>query len=201
METIRSFIAIPLPPELRLMLGSLQKRLKTGNKLPIKWADPNGIHLTLKFLGNVPPDRINEISRAIADAARGIPPFHLETKELGAFPSLKRVQVVWLGLGGELDKLNRLKHQIESCLSSLGFAAELRPFKAHLTLARIRPQATPDERQSFGELIAGTSLKTGCSFKVEAVSLMRSQLSREGANYSQLSSTRLDKNPASRPKK
>src|SRR4030067_984354 len=105
MEPARSFIAILLPEELKLELSKLQKRLKTGNKTWIKWADPNGIHLTLKFLGDVSVDRISEISQVMAEAAREIPHLHLETQGLGAFPNLKRVQVVWLGLGGELDKL------------------------------------------------------------------------------------------------
>ncbi len=194
METVRSFIAILLPDELRLGLDKLQKRLKTGNKPWIKWADPNGIHLTLKFLGDVPVDRISEISRVVAEAARGIPPFHLKTQGLGAFPNLDRVQVVWLGLGGELDKLSQLHKRIESGLSRLGFIPEARAFKAHLTLARLRPQASPDERQGLGRLILSTRLEASYTIKVETISLMRSQLTREGALYSQLSSAELGKN-------
>lgn len=193
METVRSFIAILLPDELRLGLGKLQVRLKTGNKPWIKWADPNGIHLTLKFLGNVPLDRISEISRAMTEAAREIPPFHLKTQGLGAFPNLKRVQVVWLGLGGELDKLGQLHKQIESGLSRLGFTPEARAFKAHLTLARLRREASPDERQGLGQLIAGTKFDESYTIKVDTISLMRSQLTREGARYSQLSSAELKK--------
>lgn len=197
METVRSFIAILLPEELRLGLGKLQKRLKTGNKPWIKWANPNGIHLTLEFLGDVSVDRISEISRVMTEAAREIPPFHLETQGLGVFPNLKRVQVVWLGLGGELDKLSQLQQQIESGLSRLGFTAEARAFKAHLTLARLRPQASPDERQGLGQLILSTRLEASYIIKVEAISLMRSRLSREGARYSQLSSAELGGNPSS----
>jgi 2'-5' RNA ligase len=194
METVRSFIAISLPDELRLGLGKLQVRLKTGNKPWIKWADPNGIHLTLKFLGDVSVDRISEISRVMTEAAREIPPFHLKTQGLGAFPNLKRVQVVWLGLGGELDKLGQLHKQLETSLSRLGFTPEARAFKAHLTLARLRPQASPDERQGLGQLITSTRLEASYIIKVETISLMRSQLTREGARYSQLSSSELGKN-------
>jgi 2'-5' RNA ligase len=193
MDTVRSFIAILLPEELRLGLSKLQVRLKTGNNPWIKWADPNGIHLTLKFLGNVPLDRISEIGRVLTEATREIPPFHLETQGLGIFPNLKRVQVVWLGLGGELDKLGQLHKQIESGLSRLGFTPEARAFKAHLTLARLRPQASPDERQDLSQLIANTKPETSYIVKVETISLMRSQLTREGARYSQLSSARLEK--------
>lgn len=194
METVRSFIAISLPDELKAGLGRLQKRLNIGNKPWIKWADPNGIHLTLKFLGDVSPDRITEISRLVAEAAREIPPFHLKTQGLGAFPNLNRVQVVWLGLGGELDKLSQLQGQIESALSRLGFTPEARAFKAHLTLARLRPQASPDERRGLGQLILSTKPEASYVIKVEAVSLMSSQLSREGARYSRLSSAKLGGN-------
>ena len=196
METVRSFVAILLPDELKLGLDKLQARLKVGNKPWIKWANPNGIHLTLKFLGNIPLNRINEISRIMAETAWEIPPFHLKTQGLGAFPNLNRVQVVWLGLGGELDKLSQFQQQIESNLSCLGFAPEARSFKAHLTLARLRPQVSPDERQSLGQLISSTRIEANYIIKVETVSLMKSQLTREGARYSQLSSASFGKNPS-----
>jgi 2'-5' RNA ligase len=110
---------------------------------------------------------------------------------------LNRVQVVWLGLGGELDKLGQLHKQLETSLSRLGFTPETRAFKAHLTLARLRPQASPDERQGLGQLISSTRLEASYTIKVETVILMRSQLTREGARYSQLSSAELGKKPSS----
>ena len=194
METVRSFIAIELPDELKLGLIKLQARLKTDDKPWIKWVDPNSIHLTLKFLGNIPVDRIGEITRAMTEAAQGIFPFHLEVQELGVFPNRKRVQVVWVGLGVEVDKLSQLQQLIESKLARLGFAPESRTFKPHLTLARLRHQASPDERQSLGQLIASTELETTYTIKVDTLSLMRSQLTRQGALYSQLSSAKLGKN-------
>ena len=193
METVRSFIAILLPNELSLGLSNLQTRLGAANKPWIKWTDPDGTHLTLKFLGNVPLDRTGEVSRVMAKAAQKISPFHLKTQGLGAFPNLKRVQVVWLGLGGELDKLSQLQRHLETSLSRLGFAPETRAFKAPLTLARLHRQASPDERQSLGELILSTKPEKSYIVKVEAVSLMRSQLTKEGAHYSQLSSAELTK--------
>ena len=93
MEQVRSFIAIKLPDELKLGLVQLQARLKLGKPPPVKWVDPHGIHLTLKFLGNVPVDKLGDITKAIEEAARGISPFHLEVKDLGVFPNLRRVQV------------------------------------------------------------------------------------------------------------
>ena len=190
MEQIRSFIAIELPDELRLRLDQLQAGLKSGRQSGVKWTDPNSIHLTLKFLGNIATDKVGEITRAIEEAARGIPPFHLEVKGLGAFPNLKRVQVVWVGITGELDKLGRLQQGMESNLANLSFAPESRQFTPHLTLARLRNQATLNERQSLGQLLAETKFEAA-AIKVDAISLMKSQLTREGAIYSRLSSVRL----------
>ena len=192
MEQIRSFIAIELPDELRLELGQLEARLKSAKQPWVKWVNPHSIHLTLKFLGNIAIDRTGEITRAMEEAAQAVPPFHLEVKDLGVFPNLKRVQVAWVGISGEVDKLNQLQQRIESNLARLGFAPESRPFTGHLTLARLRNRALLDERQRFGQLIASTRFEAG-TIKVDAISLMRSQLTREGAIYSRISSVRLKK--------
>ncbi len=190
-EKVRSFIAIELPGDLRKKLGQLQKRLEADSTYRIKWADPNSIHLTLKFLGSVPPELIDPIIRAVAEAAGEVPPFKLETGEVGVFPNLKRVQVVWLGLAGEVDKLARLYQLLEARLARLGFTPESRPFTPHLTLARLGNKVSPDERRSVGELIAGTRAGLDCTIGVAAVSLLRSRLTREGAIYSRISSARL----------
>ena len=193
MEQIRSFIAIELSDELKLGLTHLEPRLKSGNQPWVKWVDPYSIHLTLKFLGGIAADRIGQITRAMEEAAQGISPFHLEVKDLGVFPNLRRVQIVWVGMGGEVDKLGQLQQRIESNLVPLGFAPESRPFTPHLTLARLRNQASSDERQRFGQLIAGTRFEAAYAIKVDAVNLMRSQLTREGAIYSRINSVGLKK--------
>lgn len=193
MEKVRSFIAIELPARLKLELTQLQARLKAGTTPGIKWVNPDGMHLTLKFLGNVPVAKIDEVTQAMTEAAREVTPFYLAVEQLGAFPSLKRVQVVWVGLGGEVAKLGRLNKLLETSLARLGFAPESRPFKPHLTLARLGNRVLPEERQSLGQLIASTRLEISCSIKVDAISLMRSQLTREGAIYSRISSAELKK--------
>lgn len=191
MEQIRSFIAVELPEELKSVLTQLQAQLKAGKHPYVKWANPYGIHLTLKFLGNIAMDKTGEITRAIEAAARGMSAFHLELRELGAFPNLRRVQVVWVGLNGEVARLSQLQQRIESNLVPLGFTAESRAFTPHLTLARLNDRASPAERQSFGQLIASTRLATAYGFNVDSINLMRSQLTREGAIYSRISSTKL----------
>jgi len=193
MEQLRCFIAIELPEEIRAGLSRLQAQLKSGNQFSVKWVDPYSVHLTLKFLGNVNADMMSQITEAIAEAAQGVSSFHLEIKGLGVFPNPRRVQVVWVGISGEVDKLLQLQKGIESALARLGFAPESRAFTPHLTLARVRDRTSPDERQRLGELIAGTKFEAAYTFPVEAISLMRSQLTREGAIYSQISSVELGK--------
>ncbi len=192
MEQIRCFIAIELPDEIKTGLVQLQAQLKSGDQPWVKWVDPYSIHLTLKFLGNVAVDRIGKITGAMGEAVQGASPFHLEVKDLGVFPNLRRVQVAWVGLSGEVDKLVQLQQRIESNLAGLGFAPEPRRFTPHLTLARLRDRASPDERQRFGQLITDTRFEVAYTFQVDAISLMRSQLTREGAIYSRIGSVELE---------
>jgi len=191
MEQIRSFIAIELPKELKQELAQLETQLKVDRQPWVKWVRPDSIHLTLKFLGNIAVDTTVAITRAIEASVRGIKPFHLQVKELGVFPNLKRVQVAWVGISGEVDKLTQLQKHLESNLSPLGFAAESRSFTPHLTLARLNERASPDERQAFGQLIASTRFENG-DIKVDAISLMKSQLTRAGAIYTRISLVSLE---------
>jgi 2'-5' RNA ligase len=191
MEKIRSFIAVELPAGIKLALAKMQSQLKSGGGGRIKWVDPDIMHLTLKFLGNVDTALTVEITAALRKACLGIGPFPIELDKLGVFPNARRVQVVWVGLKGEVEKLGRLQQNIDAVLAPLGFKAENRPFTPHLTLARVREEATPEERQALGQLVTVTVPQSGGSFKVDAVHLMRSQLTRNGPIYTRIDSAAL----------
>ena len=186
-EQIRSFIAIELPEEAKKGLARLRRELERNEHKFVKWVDPQGIHLTLKFLGNIPSKRVTEITEAMKKVAQGISPFHLEISGLGVFPGLKQARVFWVGVGGELDRLSGLQQNIDSALAALGFAREERPFVPHLTLARIREGASAPEKRSFGELVGSATFEDKYPIEVEAVRLMRSQLTPAGAIYTCLS--------------
>jgi 2'-5' RNA ligase len=186
-EQIRSFIAIELPEEAKEGLARLKKELERDEHKFVKWVNPRGIHLTLKFLGNIPSKQVAEITEAIEGAAQGISPFHLEIGGLGAFPSLRQARVFWVGIGGEVEKLSKLQQNIDSALAALRLAKEERSFVPHLTLARIRQGASPLEKRSFGELVGSTIFEDKYHVKVESISLMRSQLTPAGAIYTCLS--------------
>lgn len=191
MEQIRAFIAIELPETLRKQLYHLQNMLKKETGISAKWVDPYGVHLTLKFLGYVPSSQIEEIKKSMEQAASGIAPFRLEIKNLGVFPNLAKVQVIWVGLGGDTDKLSQLQKRLEENMSRLGFAPEGRAFTPHLTLARVRERTSAEEQQRLGKLIASGTLDEPSRFEVSVVNLMRSQLTPQGAIYSQLYSAGL----------
>ena len=126
-------------------------------------------------------------------AAGEISSFQLEIKGLGVFPNLRRVQIAWVGLSGNIGQLDQLQQCLESGLASLGFAPESRPFKPHLTLARLRDRALPDERNSFGQLITSTEFEVVHGFNVDSINLMKSQLTRQGAVHSLIHSAPLRK--------
>ncbi len=191
MEQIRAFIAIELPEELKISLARLQDSLRSGREEFVKWVDPEGIHLTLKFLGNVPSDKIAEITEAIARAAKGVKPFYLQAQGVGAFPNLKSPKVVWVGLGGELQSLKNLQSRIERTLSELDFPAETKEFSPHLTLGRVRDKATSRERSQLGEALGALKFESSSAFLVDGISLMRSTLTSSGAIYNRLSSVKL----------
>ncbi len=191
MEQIRAFIAIELSEELKASLARLQELIKLGSESYVKWVDPQGIHLTLKFLGNISVDKVSAISEAIAEEARSVAPFRLELTEFGAFPNTKAPRVAWVGLGGDLESLLRLQRGIDQALIPLGFPPEAREFSPHLTLGRVRDQATPQERRRLGERVASLEVQGQPSLYVDRVSLMRSQLTSKGAIYSRLSAAEL----------
>lgn len=183
-EEVRSFVAIELPEAVKLRLAEVQDQLKS-RKSAAKWVAPQSIHLTLQFLGNITVSSIPDITRVISEAADAEVPFELSVRGLGVFPDPRRVRVVWVGLEGELDPLIGIQKRLSSGLQTLGFVPEARPFTPHLTLARIRDDASPNDREAVGRLVGATAFDAG-SFTVESISLMKSQLTRQGAIYSRL---------------
>jgi 2'-5' RNA ligase len=187
-EQIRGFISIELPEDAKRGLARLRKELERDEHKFVKWVDPEGIHLTLKFLGNIPSKQVTEIAEAMEKATQGISRFLLEISGLGAFPNLRQARVFWVSVGGEIDKLSRLQKNIDSALAALGFTKEERSFVPHLTLARVKQGASPSERRSFGELVDSIIFEDKYHIEVEAIDLMRSQLTPAGAIYTCLSS-------------
>jgi 2'-5' RNA ligase len=185
-ELIRSFIAIELPTAVKQELTTLEDILKKRCPQVVRWVDPQNIHVTLKFLGDVDSDRVDEINMAIDEATQGMSPFHLELKDLGVFPNLNRVNIIWVDAKGDLDKLTDLQKQIESNMEQLGFAREDRDFTPHLTIGRVRDYASPDYRKKIGQVLSQTAFASAQVITVDSVNLVKSQLTNTGAIYTRL---------------
>ncbi|MDI7277312.1 MAG: RNA 2',3'-cyclic phosphodiesterase, partial [Anaerolineae bacterium] len=146
-EGVRTFVAIELDVDLRTTLGELQGRLRRAPLARLgRWVAPEGIHLTLKFLGNVPAGRVPELGEALRRACARIAPFEIAIAGLGCFPSYQRPRVLWVGVEEPTGSLERLYSAVERELERVGFRPEGRPFTPHLTLARVSDHAAHRER-------------------------------------------------------
>ncbi len=134
---LRTFIAVPLPQEARTIIQEIQTDLQKCN-CDISWVKPENIHLTLKFLGDTASENIEAIKLIIKDCVRKTKPFDYTINELGAFPSLNKINVLWLGIDKNKDKFRAIVEMLEENLCRIGFPKENRSFSAHITLGRIR---------------------------------------------------------------
>ncbi len=179
---MRTFIAIEIPDEVKKQMAEAQDRLK-GSGVEASWTRPEGIHLTLKFLGEVKEQRIPEVMNALASAAAGMGRFRIEVIGGGAFPNQKNARVVWIGVSGDLDRLMALQSTVEEAMAGLGMEREDRKFTPHLTLGRINYIRSRDAW--VGALDALKDIRLS-GFEVNAVSLMKSELKRSGAVYTEI---------------
>jgi 2'-5' RNA ligase len=179
---MRLFIAIEIPEDIMQAIAKVQRQLRAGGA-DANWTRPEGIHLTLKFLGEVPEAKVPEITAAMSEAAHGAERLSLTVEGAGAFPNRKSPRVLWLGVTGDTGNLAALQSSVEDAMAALGFEREARMFSPHLTLARIR---FPRPRDNWQQLITGISnVKLG-GFEAGHVSLMQSELRREGAVYTEV---------------
>jgi 2'-5' RNA ligase len=179
---IRAFVAIALPPDVRDVLLRVQTAIKAYN-LKLKWVQPQNIHLTLKFLGDVPATQIDTIHQHCREASDNVRPLALTAQGLGVFPGLRRPRVLWAGVGGASDRLKVLHSEIEQGLASCGYPPERKAFRAHLTLARIKAPVAP---ALLAEALANQANYTPQPFNVTALTLMQSRLTPSGAIYTPL---------------
>ncbi len=181
-KPLRVFVAVDLPQDVRQALKTAQEAL-CARRFEIRWVKPENIHLTLKFIGDTPPADLLRIGPALRAAAAASAPFTLAARGAGVFPGIKAPRVVWAGLSGELPALFALQQSVDKALAAAGFAPETRPFKAHLTLGRVKGRLRPAELlaalQALGQWASPT-------FRVARVTLFQSDLHPGGAVYTPL---------------
>lgn len=179
---MRTFIAIKLPEDIKQHLAEAQRRIKSVG-VDASWPRPEGIHLTLKFLGEIPESGVPGITNALALAAQGMSRFRIEIAGIGTFPNAKNPRVVWAGVSGDIEKLTRLQAAVDDAMAGLGMEREARSFAPHLTLARIKYIRSRESWLAALEQVKDMKLP---GFDVNAVSLMKSELRRTGAEYTEI---------------
>lgn len=152
---LRLFVALDLPAGAKAALAASCKELQGLLPAGMRWVNPAGIHLTLKFLGAVEAGRVDALLAALrsAAAAGDQPPFPLHLDGLGVFPNRREPRVIWAGVGGDLDRLAKMQRRVEQAMARLGFPEESRAFRPHLTLGRVRDGVAPAARRQIGEII------------------------------------------------
>ena len=183
---LRLFVACELPSEMKAALTALQDALRRQGAPPVRWVRPEGIHLTLKFLGAVPAGRVADICAALAPTVEGIRPLGLSLGSLGAFGGRRGARVVWVGIEGDVERVAELQRRVEAALARLGFRPEDRPFSAHLTLARVPDHVGSADRERLWDLTKALATPEAAPVTVRELSLMRSILGPGGAVYERL---------------
>jgi len=171
---------------MKAALTALQDALRRQGAPPVRWVRPEGIHLTLKFLGAVPAQRVSDICAALAPTVEGIRPLGLSLGGLGTFGGRRGARVVWVGIEGDIERVSELQRRVEAALARLGFRPEDRPFSPHLTLARVPDHVGSADRERLWELTGALATPEAAPVTIREVSLMRSILGPGGAVYERL---------------
>jgi 2'-5' RNA ligase len=194
MSVIRAFIAINLSPEIYKRLdqvcGDLKERLPGA---PVRWVSAHNIHLTIKFLGNVSVSSLEILKRILFAEVGRHTSFEISVGELGAFPSISRPRVVWVGIEAPAE-LDALQRGVETEMARLGYSREKRAFSPHLTLGRVSRNADSREIHRISDVVGNYKLGFLGATRIQEVHLYRSDLQPGGAVYTRLDSAALVSN-------
>ncbi len=188
-STVRTFVAVEISAAIREKAGQLIDKLR-ASPADVKWVDTNNMHLTLKFLGDVPAREIVDVCRAVEQGAAEVGPFELEIRGAGAFPNVRRPRTLWLGVATGEAEMVTLHDRIEKPLKKLGYRPEHRRFHPHLTIGRVR-RGGGSAVADLGELIAGQAEFHAGQLRVREVVVFSSQLDRTGPTYEALGRAKL----------
>lgn len=183
----RLFVALWIDAAVIRELAKVQQQLKDAltNEF-IRWTNPEQLHLTLRFLGNIPTSLMGELSNAVRSSTAGVHPFKCSLQELGYFPGSREIRIIWVGIEEKRGMLQRLFMQLNEKTAEFGNAPDKRTFQPHLTIARIRRRNSP--RQLLAKVIEATHVPTGSDWTVGEISLVQSELASGGSQYSTLES-------------
>ncbi len=186
-EDLRLFVAVAPPDHALRALGRAIDRLRAELSGAFRWSAPETMHLTVRFIGGTPPERVPEITAALEEAAARCGRLELRLDGARAFYRRRTPTVVWVGLGGGVAGLAALHDAVEAALiGHVGLALETATFRPHLTLARVREGVTPVEADRLRAPLAAVRFDDTPPFAVESVRLMRSELLPGGARHTTL---------------
>lgn len=179
---LRTFVAVPLEQECLEELARLRGEL-AGSGADFRWVSEGNFHITLKFIGNVTPDKVAEIEDILATSLESQRRFKIELEGIGGFPKLSRPKVVWVGVREGADRLSALASTVDKALSKIGIPRERQGFVPHITLGRMR---SPEGLGALVSKISTFEWNRSLRSRVESVLLMKSVLTPKGAQYSVL---------------
>ncbi|MEC8857715.1 MAG: RNA 2',3'-cyclic phosphodiesterase [Chloroflexota bacterium] len=182
-KKVRSFIAIPVPSERIEALEQSVKHLDEEIGRHVRWVRPEGIHLTLKFMGDIPAATAERVLEALLPVTAGFNSFQLSISGLGVFPNSRRPRVLWAGLDGGLKSLSELHMAVDEAVGKLGLPKDQRPFSPHLTLGRVRRDAAEGQLQKIGEAMSSTKIPSVPAWLADTVNLMRTELDPAGSRH------------------
>ena len=185
-DAVRAFVAIDLGADARDALSALVSGLREAGIGALRPMRPESIHLTLKFLGDVPRAALGPIATGLSKAVANSRAFALELGGAGVFPNRSRARVLWVGVGGDVPSLIDLQSELDNAMSGLGFEMDRRPYVPHLTVARVNDRASARDRRLAADALSAARFQTGQQITVTAVDLIQSTLGREGAVHRRL---------------
>ena len=198
MDTLRVFVAIELPDDVKRIVADAIDSLRRERIDNLRLVRPEGVHLTLKFLGDIGVDRVPAVEDAMAQAVAAFSserrsdntpsaPFRLTLGATGVFPNANRARVLWIGVDGDMQALRSLQAQVENALIATGFPSERQQrFNPHLTVGRMHHRASQADRQSATNALSALQLPIDSTIAVNGISLMRSTLLPGGAKYDRI---------------
>jgi 2'-5' RNA ligase len=181
-DHVRLFVACEVPDDVKESIGEVIEDLRARSGNAVRWIRPEGVHVTLKFLGEVPTKKLPAVKLAIQEAVVGHSPFELEFSNIGTFGGREGLRLMWVGIAGDVLRLEALVRAVNAALAVVGFEPERRPFRPHLTLGRVRDEISTRNRAEI-EVAVGKVTVPQVSWRTAQVSLMRSRLTPQGATY------------------
>lgn len=181
-DNLRLFVACEVPDDVKASVDAVTSSLRDASGNAVRWVNPDNVHLTLKFLGEVPQKTLPSVKIAMQEAVVRHSPFNLEFSTIGIFGGREGLRTMWMGIAGDILRLEALARDMNRALDVVGFEADRRPFRPHLTIGRVRDHISTRERAGI-EVSVGKTKIPPAQWRTSQVSLIRSKLTKTGAKY------------------